>query len=98
MIVCVNTYEIPPNAGEKFERAFGEVVELLRQKPGFCGVRLHRSNDGSGKYMTYAEWESLEHQKEAGKDAALAPKMKAVLAIARPSAEWYDTVLDSRRP
>lgn len=96
MIVCVNTYEVPPNAGGKFETAFKAVVELLKTKPGFCGVRLHRANDGSGKYMTYAEWESLEHQREAGKDTALAPKMKAVLAIARPSAEWFDTVLDSR--
>lgn len=96
MIVCVNTYEVPPKAGDKFEHAFAAVVDLLKVKPGFCGVRLHRANDGSGKYMTYAEWESLEHQREAGKDAALAPKMKAVLAIARPSAEWFDTVLDSR--
>lgn len=97
MIVCVNIYEVSPSAGDKFERAFGAVVELLKSKPGFCGVRLHRSSDGSGKYMTYAEWESLEHQREAGKDTALAPRMKAVLAIARPSAEWFDPVLDSRR-
>lgn len=96
MIVCINMYEVPPQAGEKFERAFKSVIDLLKVKPGFCGVRLHRSNDGSGKYMTYAEWDSLEHQREAGKDTALAPKMKAVLAIARPSAEWFETILDSR--
>lgn len=94
MIVCVNQYEVPEGQSEAFVAAFAAVLELLRRKEGFQQVRLHRASDGSGKFMTYAQWESLEHQKAAGKDTTLAPLMRSVLAIARPTAEWFELVLE----
>lgn len=96
MIVCINSYEIPPQQTEAFEHAFRGVLDLLKLKPGFIGVRLLRTNDDSGKFVTYAEWESLDHQREAGKDPSLIPRMKEVLAIARPKAEWFETVFEER--
>lgn len=96
MIVCLNTYEVPADSGEAFVDAFRHVIDLLRSKEGFVSVRLHRQSDGSGKFMTYAQWESLDHQRAAGSDPALAPRMKAVLAIARPKAEWYEIVFEGK--
>lgn len=98
MIVCVNQYEVPEDQALAFIAAFAAVIERLRTKDGFEQVRLHRSANGSGKFMTYAQWASLEDQKAAGKDAALAPLMRAVLAIARPTAEWFELVLEIQAP
>lgn len=94
MIVCLNSYEVPAAHGDAFVAAFGSVVDLLKTKPGFICARLHKATDGSGKFMTYAQWESLEDQKQAGTDAKVVPMMKQVLAIARPKAEWYEMVLE----
>ena len=94
MIICINTYEVPPDQANAFEGAFREVLDRLKLKPGFIEVRLMRSNNG--RFVTVAEWESLEHQREAGKDPQLIPKMKQVLAIARPEATWLELVMEAR--
>lgn len=96
MIVCINSYEVPAAKADAFEEAFRAVLSLLKVKQGFIGVRLLRMNDDSGKFVTFAEWETLEYQREAGKDPQLIPKMKDVLAIARPKAEWYEPVFEER--
>jgi quinol monooxygenase YgiN len=96
MIVCVNTYEVPSQQVDAFVQAFSQVLDLLKQKPGFIRVRLHRANDDSDQLMTYAEWDSLDDQRAAGQDPGLVPRMKAVLAIARPKAQWFDVLLDER--
>ena len=62
-VVMINVgfyYRVKRGHEKGFEDALRQVVEYLRNFPGFRGARLYRSVDDPSEYLIYSEWDSLD--------------------------------------
>jgi len=58
MFVAVYWWRVHPGKEEQFATAWARGTDLIRQKYGSYGSRLHR--DGDGRFVGYAEWPDRE--------------------------------------
>jgi len=54
MFVAVYWWRVKPGKEEQFRKAWRRGTELIRQRYGSLGSRLHR--DADGRFVGYAEW------------------------------------------
>lgn len=54
MFVAVYWWRVHPGKEAQFRKAWRRGTELIRQRYGSYGSRLHR--DGDGRFVGYAEW------------------------------------------
>lgn len=54
MFIAVYWWRIHPGKEEQFRRAWRRGTELIRERYGSYGSRLHR--DADGRFVGYAEW------------------------------------------
>jgi hypothetical protein len=92
-VILINPFELPANAvDDQFLAGWDRAAEMLRDRPGFAGTRLHRaiSPDARFRFINVAEWESPRHFAEAVGDEAFRrlaqnapPNYPALYEIAR---------------
>lgn len=58
-------WRVEPVQEEEFVRRWRLDSDVIQTYPGARGTMLHRPADGSGIFVGYASWESLEHRARA---------------------------------
>ena len=59
-VILVNKFHVADAAVERFLQTWGEDAAFMKRQPGFISTQLHRGIGGSGVFLNYAVWESVE--------------------------------------
>ena len=73
--ILINQLTADPADVEQLLKAWAEDAEFMRRQPGFISTQLHRGIGGSGVFINYAVWESVE----AFRSAFSRPEFQAAL-------------------
>jgi quinol monooxygenase YgiN len=68
-VILINKINAKPEDVDDVLKAWAEDAAFFK-KPGFISAQLHRGIGGSGVFINYAVWESVEHLKQALSDPA----------------------------
>lgn len=60
-VVLVNLFTVKPEEAEQLLAAWADDAAFMKRQPGFISTQLHRGIAGSGAFLNYAVWESVEH-------------------------------------
>ncbi|MBS9423670.1 antibiotic biosynthesis monooxygenase family protein [Photorhabdus caribbeanensis] len=74
-IVLVNIFHVDPSMADALIETWKEDAEYFRSKVGLISAQLHRGIAGSGTFMNYAIWESLERFRDAFMDPEFKEKL-----------------------
>ncbi|HYZ60359.1 MAG TPA: antibiotic biosynthesis monooxygenase family protein [Nitrososphaeraceae archaeon] len=64
-VILMNKFNVNPEQAAQFLRAWAHDAAVMKRQPGFISAQLHRGIAGSGVFINYAVWESIEHFKRA---------------------------------
>jgi heme-degrading monooxygenase HmoA len=64
-VILINKFNVDPDKTEQFVKDWGEEAINFKKQPGFISAQLHKGIGKSSVFINYANWESLEHYKEA---------------------------------
>lgn len=64
-VVLVNLFTVEPEEAEQLMAAWADDAAFMKRQPGFISTQLHRGIAGSGAFLNYAVWESVEHFRRA---------------------------------
>lgn len=73
-VVLVNIFTVEPEEAEQLLAAWADDAALMKAQPGFISTQLHRGIAGSGTFLNYAVWESVEHFRQASASRELQGK------------------------
>ncbi len=59
-VVLVNIFHLEPGKADEFASVWGGIIRGFKSEPGFISVQLHRGIAGSGTFLVYSVWESVE--------------------------------------
>jgi quinol monooxygenase YgiN len=64
-VVLVNLFTAHPDEADRFVEAWTVDAEVMKRQPGYVSAQLHRGLGGSGRFLNYAVWESVDHFRSA---------------------------------
>lgn len=64
-VVLVNLFTVEPEEAEQLLAAWADDAAFMKRQQGFISTQLHRGIAGSGAFLNYAVWESVEHFRRA---------------------------------
>jgi len=64
-VILVNVFHVDPSDADELMQAWTSDAEYFKSMPGFISTQLHRGIAGSGTFLNYAVWESVDHFREA---------------------------------
>ena|SRR6266545_5816365 len=70
-VILINMFTVKPEDAEQLLAAF------FKWQPGFISAQLHRGVGGSGVFLNYAVWESVDHFRRAFSQPAFQESLKA---------------------
>ncbi|WP_171166017.1 antibiotic biosynthesis monooxygenase family protein [Streptomyces sp. I05A-00742] len=59
-VTLVNTFVVPEEAAERFEKTWREDAGFMKAQPGFISTQLYRGTAGSRLWLNVAVWESTD--------------------------------------
>lgn len=59
-VVLINKFTVAPEDSAALISSWSDDAAYMKQQPGFITTQLHRGIAGSGVFLNYAVWESLE--------------------------------------
>lgn len=59
-VVLVNVFNVDPAEADRFLDVWANDAAFMKRQPGFISTQLHRGIAGSGCFMNYGVWESVE--------------------------------------
>jgi hypothetical protein len=59
-VIIVSRISVMYGRNATFENVMAQNYRFLKDQPGFKGAVLQRARSGTGSYLHYARWESLE--------------------------------------
>ena len=59
-VVLVNIFHVQADEADEFVSVWGGIIRGFKSEPGFISVQLHRGTAGSGTFLVYSVWESVE--------------------------------------
>jgi quinol monooxygenase YgiN len=59
-VVLMSTFLVRPDQVDNFLDGFKKQFAIVRNQPGLISAQLHRGIAGSGLFMNYVIWESVE--------------------------------------
>ena len=80
-VVLINLFTVEPEEADQLLVAWAGDARYMKQQPGFISTQLHRGIAGSGTFLNYAVWESVEHFRQAFES----PEFQAKLVSYPPS-------------
>ena len=72
-LILINPFEVPPHVDDdQFLAGWERAADLLRDRPGFAGTRLHRaiSPQARFRFVNVAEWQTAQQFQAAVTDDA----------------------------
>lgn len=64
-VVLVNIFHVHPDHAADLEAFWGQLLRRFKSQDGFVSAQFHRGTAGSGTFLNYAVWESVEHYRRA---------------------------------
>jgi len=64
-VILINSFNVKPEDVDQLLNAWAEDAAWMKQQPGYISAQLHRGIGGSGVFINYAVWESVEDFKRA---------------------------------
>lgn len=64
-VILINKFSVDPEEFDLFLKGWTAEAEKFKEQPGFISTQLHKGIGGSGTFINYAVWESVEHFKRA---------------------------------
>ncbi len=64
-VIVVNLFTVAPEDAARFTEAWAADAAVMKRQPGFISTQLHRGIGGSGVFLNYAVWESVEQFRQA---------------------------------
>jgi heme-degrading monooxygenase HmoA len=64
-VILINKFNVNPEEADQFLRTWAHDASIMKRQPGFISAQLHRGIAGSGVFINYAVWESIEYFKRA---------------------------------
>ena len=64
-VVLINSFNVKPEDVDQLLKAWADDAAWMKQQPGYISTQLHRGIGGSGVFVNYAVWESVEDFKRA---------------------------------
>jgi heme-degrading monooxygenase HmoA len=64
-IVLINVFTIDPGDEEALLVAWKHDADFMRAQPGYISTQLHKAIGGSGTFVNYAIWESVQSFRNA---------------------------------
>ncbi|GLO69990.1 hypothetical protein MACH17_15070 [Phaeobacter inhibens] len=64
-VVLVNVFSIDPKDEDALVKAWTHDAGFMKEQPGYISTQMHKGLAGSGTYMNYAIWESVESFRNA---------------------------------
>jgi heme-degrading monooxygenase HmoA len=75
-VVLINTFIVPPEDADRLVASWAADASIMKRQPGFISTQLHRGIAGSGVFLNYAVWETVEQFRMAFSN----PEFRARLA------------------
>jgi heme-degrading monooxygenase HmoA len=63
--VLINVFSVAPEDVDGLLAAWEHDANWMKKQPGYISTQLHRGIAGSGTFLNYAIWESVEHFRRA---------------------------------
>ena len=64
-VVLINVFTVDPADEEALLAAWTHDADFMRAQPGYISTQLHKAIAGSGTFINYAGWESVESFRNA---------------------------------
>lgn len=64
-VILVNVFTVMPEETDQFLDAWAADAAIMKRQPGFISGQLHRGIAGSGAFLNYAVWESVDDFQKA---------------------------------
>ena len=64
-VVLINKFHVDPGEADALMAAWAADAAFMKRQPGFIATQLHRGIAGSGVFVNYAVWESVESFRRA---------------------------------
>ena len=64
-VALINTFVVSPDQADRLLAAWAADAAIMKGQPGFISTQLHRGIAGSGVFLNYAVWQSVEHFRAA---------------------------------
>ena len=64
-VILINKFNVGSEEIESFLQAWAVDAAFSKRQPGFISTQLHRGIGGSGVFINYAVWESVEQFRQA---------------------------------
>jgi heme-degrading monooxygenase HmoA len=64
-VILVNVFTVDPREADRLLDAWTEDAAYMKRQPGFVSTQLHRGIAGSGVFLNYAVWQTVEHFRQA---------------------------------
>ncbi len=62
-VILMNKFSIDPEEFDQFLKGWATEAGKFKEQPGFISTQLHKGIGGSGTFINYVVWESVEHFK-----------------------------------
>ena len=76
-VILINKFNVKPEEADQLLAAWAADAAFFKQQPGFISAQLHRGVGGSGVFINFAVWESVEHFRRAFSQPEFRESMKA---------------------
>jgi heme-degrading monooxygenase HmoA len=85
-VILINKFTVKPEEADQLLKAWADDAAYMKRQPGFISTQLHRGIGGSGVFVNYAVWESVEHFRRAFSNPEFQEHLKAYppSAVASP--------------
>jgi heme-degrading monooxygenase HmoA len=64
-VILINIFNVDPEEADQLLEAWAADAAYFKRQPGFISAQLHRGIGGSGVFLNYAVWESVEQFRRA---------------------------------
>ena len=88
-VILVNVFTVDPKEADHLLAAWADDAAYMKRQPGFISTQLHRGIAGSGAFLNYAVWESVEHFRRAFENPEFQSKLGHYPASATASPHLF---------
>jgi len=75
-VVLINVFTVDTKHEDALVTAWSRDADFLRTQPGYISTQLHKGIGGSGTFVNYAIWESVESFRNAFTSAEFQERIK----------------------
>lgn len=91
VLVLINRFTVT-GSSEEFVKVFTDTAVFMRNRPGFLGNRLLRSEQDESVYVNIAEWADRESLLSAASSPEMAAHREEIRQFATPDPQMFSPV------